>query len=149
MNLDPFDRYDDSKIWHVLNLTHMDSFVETLPERLEHKITEGGENLSVGQRQLICLARALLRKSKILVLDEAAASVDMETDQLIQRTIKEQFADCTVLTIAHRLHSVIESDRLMVLDTGNVREFDSPKSLLENHNSLFYSMALDAGIVSK
>ena len=102
----------------------------------------------MGQRQLICLARALLRKSKLLVLDEAAASVDMETDQLIQRTIKEQFADCTVLTIAHRLHSVIDSDRLMVLDSGKLSEFEQPQSLLKNPDSLFYSMAIDAGLIS-
>ena len=102
----------------------------------------------MGQRQLICLARALLRKSKLLVLDEAAASVDMETDQLIQRTIKEQFADCTVLTIAHRLHSVIDSDRLMVLDSGRISEFEEPQLLLKNPDSLFHSMAVDAGLIS-
>ncbi|VDK43346.1 unnamed protein product [Anisakis simplex] len=100
-------------------------------------------------RQLICLARALLRKTKILILDEAAASVDMETDQLIQKTIREQFAKCTVLTIAHRLNTVIDSDRLLVLDSGRVREFDSPKNLLGDRQSLFYSMALEAGIVSE
>lgn len=102
---------------------------------------------SVGQRQLICLARALLRKSKILILDEAAASVDMETDQLVQKTIREQFGNCTVLTIAHRLHSAVENDRLMVLEDGMIKEFDSPRKLLENPDSLFYSMFVDAGLL--
>lgn len=81
-------------------------------------------------------------------MDEAAASVDMETDQLIQRTIREQFADCTVLTIAHRLHSVVDSDRLMVLDAGRISEFDNPQTLLSLKNSVFHSMAIDAGLVS-
>uniref|UniRef100_A0A914PSQ0 ABC transporter domain-containing protein n=1 Tax=Panagrolaimus davidi TaxID=227884 RepID=A0A914PSQ0_9BILA len=124
----------------------MDSFVATLTDLLNYKVSEGGENLSVGQRQLICLARALLRKSKLLVLDEAAASVDMETDQLIQKTIKQQFADCTVLTIAHRLHTVIDSDKVMVLEAGRISEFNEPQTLLHNPNSLFYSLAQDAGI---
>ncbi|KAE9546963.1 hypothetical protein FO519_009825, partial [Halicephalobus sp. NKZ332] len=139
----------DEELWKALKLTHMDIYVSSLTGLLDYKVTEGGENLSVGQRQLICLARALLRKSKILVLDEAAASVDMETDQLIQRTIKEQFADCTVLTIAHRLHSVIDSDRLMVLDSGKIAEFQEPQSLLKDSDSVFYSMALDAGLVTE
>ncbi|KAE9547185.1 hypothetical protein FO519_009603, partial [Halicephalobus sp. NKZ332] len=139
----------DEELWKALKLTHMDIYVSSLTDLLDYKVTEGGENLSVGQRQLICLARALLRKSKILVLDEAAASVDMETDQLIQRTIKEQFADCTVLTIAHRLHSVIDSDRLMVLDSGKIAEFQEPQSLLKDSDSVFYSMALDAGLVTE
>ncbi|KHN70623.1 Multidrug resistance-associated protein 1 [Toxocara canis] len=102
----------------------------------------------VGQRQLICLARALLRKTKVLILDEAAASVDLETDALIQKTIREQFAACTVLTIAHRLHTVIDSDRLLVLEAGQVKEFDSPKRLLEDRKSLFYSMAKESGITT-
>uniref|UniRef100_A0A914C5U5 ABC-type glutathione-S-conjugate transporter n=1 Tax=Acrobeloides nanus TaxID=290746 RepID=A0A914C5U5_9BILA len=147
MNLDPYEQYDDSIIWDVLRLTHMYSFIESLPEKLQHKISEGGDNLSVGQRQLICLARALLRKSKILILDEAAASVDMETDQLVQKTIREQFGNCTVLTIAHRLHSAVENDRLMVLEDGMIKEFDSPRKLLENPDSLFYSMFVDAGLL--
>ncbi|KAI1700651.1 ABC transporter transmembrane region domain-containing protein [Ditylenchus destructor] len=145
-NLDPFNTYDTPDIWRVLQLTSMDTFVSTLPEKLEHKISEGGENLSVGQRQLICLARALLRKSKVLMLDEAAASVDMETDQLIQKTIREQFSDCTVLTIAHRLHSVMDCDRLMVFDQGRIVEFDTPQALLAKPNSVFRSLAIDAGI---
>uniref|UniRef100_A0A915BDK8 ABC-type glutathione-S-conjugate transporter n=1 Tax=Parascaris univalens TaxID=6257 RepID=A0A915BDK8_PARUN len=147
MNLDPFEHFTDSVLWTALKMAHLEPFVSSLADKLEHNISEGGENLSVGQRQLICLARALLRKTKVLILDEAAASVDMETDALIQKTIREQFAACTVLTIAHRLHTVIGSDRLIVLDAGQIREFASPKQLLDNRHSLFYSMAKEAGIV--
>ncbi|TMS36963.1 hypothetical protein L596_004005 [Steinernema carpocapsae] len=146
MNLDPFEQYSDADLWRALKLAHLEAFVDSLSDRLEHKISEGGENLSVGQRQLICLARAVLHKTRILVLDEAAAAVDMETDSLIQKTIREQFSECTVLTIAHRLNTVIDNDRLLVLDRGEVREFDSPKALLENSQSYFYSMAKDAGL---
>ncbi|XP_042081670.1 ATP-binding cassette sub-family C member 2-like [Haplochromis burtoni] len=113
--------------------------------KLQHKVAEGGENLSVGQRQLLCLARALLRKSRILILDEATAAVDLETDNLIQNTIRKEFSDCTVLTIAHRLHSIMDSSRVMVLDAGKIVEFDSPSNLLENEGH-FYAMAKDAGI---
>ncbi len=102
---------------------------------------------SVGQRQLICLARALLRKTKILLLDEATASVDHNTDELIQNTIKKEFADCTILTVAHRLNTIMDSSRIMVLDKGRIVEFDSPQVLLSKKRSVFYSMAADAGIV--
>lgn len=101
----------------------------------------------MGQRQLICLTRALLRKSKILILDEATASIDPNTDDLIQSTIRSQFKDCTILTIAHRLNTIIDNDRIMVLDSGKLVEFDSPNNLLSNSSSLFYSMAKEAGLV--
>ncbi|KAF7646048.1 hypothetical protein LDENG_00194360 [Lucifuga dentata] len=100
---------------------------------------------SIGQRQLLCLARALLRKSRILILDEATAAVDLETDNLIQTTIRKEFSHCTVLTIAHRLHSIMDSSRVMVLDAGKIVEFDSPSNLLEKRGH-FYAMAKDAGI---
>ncbi|XP_069566366.1 multidrug resistance-associated protein 1 [Brachyistius frenatus] len=146
MNLDPFDSYSDEDVWRALELSHLKSFVSGLPDKLSHECSEGGENLSVGQRQLLCLARALLRKTKILVLDEATAAVDMETDNLIQSTIRSQFEDCTVLTIAHRLNTIMDYTRVLVLDKGEMSEFDSPSNLVAQRGA-FYKMARDAGLV--
>ncbi|XP_014277369.1 multidrug resistance-associated protein 1 [Halyomorpha halys] len=101
----------------------------------------------VGQRQLICLARALLRKTKILVLDEATGAVDLTTDDFIQKTIRTKVADCTVLTIAHRLNTIMDYDKVLVLDQGRVLEFDATSTLLKNKSSAFYRMAQDAGLV--
>ncbi|XP_061693084.1 canalicular multispecific organic anion transporter 1 isoform X2 [Syngnathoides biaculeatus] len=146
MNLDPFDTSSDEEIWRVLELSHLKEYVAGLQEGLQYEVAEGGENLSVGQRQLLCLARALIRKSRILILDEATAAVDLETDNLIQTTIRKEFAHCTVLTIAHRLHSIMDSSRVMVLDAGRILEFDSPSSLLDKKGH-FYAMAKDAGLI--
>ncbi|XP_005176236.1 multidrug resistance-associated protein 1 isoform X1 [Musca domestica] len=149
INLDPFEVKSDEEIWKALELSHLKTFVKSLPSGLNHEITEGGENLSVGQRQLVCLARALLRKTKVLILDEATAAVDLETDDLIQKTIRSEFADCTILTIAHRLNTILDSDKVIVLDKGEISEFDSPNNLLNNPQSAFYSMAKDANLVRK
>ncbi|XP_016840840.1 multidrug resistance-associated protein 1 isoform X8 [Nasonia vitripennis] len=146
LNLDPFNKCSDDDLWRALAHAHLKDFVQTLPNGLSHEVTEGGDNLSVGQRQLICLARALLRKTKVLILDEATAAVDLETDDLIQRTIREEFKECTVLTIAHRLNTILDSDRVIVLDKGAIVEFESPDSLLQKPESAFYSMAKDAGL---
>ncbi|XP_055221298.2 multidrug resistance-associated protein 1 isoform X4 [Gorilla gorilla gorilla] len=146
MNLDPFSQYSDEEVWTSLELAHLKDFVSALPNKLDHECAEGGENLSVGQRQLVCLARALLRKTKILVLDEATAAVDLETDDLIQSTIRTQFEDCTVLTIAHRLNTIMDYTRVIVLDKGEIQEYGSPSDLLQQRG-LFYSMAKDAGLV--
>ncbi|NWS15133.1 MRP2 protein, partial [Pachyramphus minor] len=147
MNLDPFDQYSDEEVWKALELAHLKTYVQDRPEGLLHLVSEGGENLSVGQRQLVCLARALLRKAKILILDEATAAVDLETDHLIQTTIRSEFSDCTVLTIAHRLHTIMDSNRVMVLQAGQIVEFDSPKELLQKQG-VFSAMAKDAGITN-
>ncbi|XP_046722465.1 multidrug resistance-associated protein 1 [Silurus meridionalis] len=146
MNLDPFDCYSDEEVWKALEHAHLKVFVSGLQDKLNHECSEGGENLSLGQRQLVCLARALLRKTKILVLDEATAAVDLETDELIQSTIRTQFEECTVLTIAHRLNTIMDYTRVLVLDKGQMVEFDSPSSLIANRG-IFYKMAKDSGLV--
>ncbi|XP_041981791.1 multidrug resistance-associated protein 1 isoform X4 [Aricia agestis] len=148
MNLDPFGAYSDDDIWRSLEHAHLKTFVQGLSAGLLHEVSEGGENLSVGQRQLVCLARALLRKTPLLVLDEATAAVDLETDDLIQKTIRSEFASCTVLTIAHRLNTIMDSTRVMVLDRGQLVEFAPPEQLLADKNSIFYGMAKDAGLVN-
>ena len=147
LNLDPFNVHQDVDIWRSLELAHLKKFVSQLEKQLLHEISEGGDNLSVGQKQLVCLARALLRDSRIIVLDEATAAVDIETDELIQNTIREQFADCTIITIAHRLNTVIDYDKILVLNQGQLAEYDSPNNLLQNTNSIFHSMAKDAGLI--
>ncbi|KAM9748173.1 ATP-binding cassette sub-family C member 3 [Dama dama] len=145
MNLDPFGCYSEEDMWQALELSHLHTFVSSQPAGLEFQCSEGGENLSVGQRQLVCLARALLRKTRILVLDEATAAIDLETDNLIQATIRTQFETCTVLTIAHRLNTIMDYTRVLVLDKGTIAEFDSPTNLIAARG-IFYGMARDAGL---
>ncbi|XP_068237783.1 multidrug resistance-associated protein 1-like isoform X4 [Palaemon carinicauda] len=147
MNLDPFNNFNDDQVWLALEQSHLKEFVSGLSNQLQFEVAEGGDNLSVGQRQLVCLARALLRKTRILILDEATAAVDLETDALIQETIRREFAECTVLTIAHRLNTIMDSTRVLVLDKGKIKEFDTPVALLKDHNTIFYGMAKDAGLV--
>ncbi|KAI1289975.1 putative multidrug resistance-associated protein [Halotydeus destructor] len=143
-NLDPFNEFEDAGIWKCLDQANLDQFVRDLPDGLNSEITERGSNLSVGQRQLVCLTRALMRNSKLLVLDEATANVDHETDQLIQRTIKDQFRHCTVVTVAHRLNTIIDMDKVLVMDAGQVKEYDEPHQLLQN-KGLFYDMVMQTG----
>lgn len=145
-NLDPFNHYGDHELWQALAHAHLKPFFMSLPSRLDFDCGEGGENLSVGQRQLLCLARALLRRTNILVLDEATAAVDMATDEVIQQTLRSQFAHCTVLTIAHRLHTVMDYDKILVLDEGKVVAFDSPQRLLQDPDSLFSHLVASASI---
>eukprot|EP00090_Calanus_glacialis_P002437 TRINITY_DN11824_c0_g1_i1.p1 TRINITY_DN11824_c0_g1~~TRINITY_DN11824_c0_g1_i1.p1 ORF type:complete len:1639 (-),score=332.95 TRINITY_DN11824_c0_g1_i1:544-5460(-) len=146
-NLDPFEQYSDEAVWAALRQSHLSEFVSGLSSSLQHEVSEGGENLSVGQRQLICLARALLRKTKVLVLDEATAAVDLETDDLIQSTIRSEFKGCTIITIAHRLNTVLDYDRILVLKEGGIAELDSPKNLMQQDGGIFRGMCQDAGLL--
>jgi ATP-binding cassette subfamily C (CFTR/MRP) protein 1 len=146
-NLDPFAKYSDDQLWKVLELSRLKEYVSGLEDGLSHQLSEGGENMSVGQRQMVCLARALLRKTKVLILDEATAAVDLETDEFIQATIRKEFSGCTVLTIAHRLNTIMDYDKIMVLDKGSIVELANPADLLSDPSSIFYGMAKDANLV--
>ncbi|XP_017022525.1 probable multidrug resistance-associated protein lethal(2)03659 [Drosophila kikkawai] len=145
-NLDPFDEYSDDKLWRSLEEVKLKDVVADLPNGLQSKITEGGTNFSVGQRQLVCLARAILRENRILVMDEATANVDPQTDGLIQATIRNKFKECTVLTIAHRLHTIMDSDKVLVMDAGRAVEFGTPYELLTKADSkVFHGMVKQTG----
>ncbi|XP_061652405.1 multidrug resistance-associated protein 4 isoform X1 [Phyllopteryx taeniolatus] len=144
-NLDPFSQHSDEELWNALKEVQLKGVVEELPGKLETVLAESGSNFSVGQRQLVCLARAILRKNRILIIDEATANVDPRTDELIQRTIREKFQECTVLTIAHRLNTIIDSDRILVLDAGRIHAYDEPYTLLRDPSSIFYKMVQQTG----
>jgi ABC-type multidrug transport system fused ATPase/permease subunit len=142
-NIDPTNQFTDEQIWNALELSHLKEHILAMSdsdEGLDVKLSEGGSNLSVGQRQLMCLARALLIPSSILVLDEATAAVDVETDEIVQKTIRREFKDRTILTIAHRLNTIMDSDKIIVLEKGEVKEFDTPENLLKQKDGLFYSL---------
>uniref|UniRef100_A0A0E0H596 ABC transporter C family member 13 n=1 Tax=Oryza nivara TaxID=4536 RepID=A0A0E0H596_ORYNI len=136
-NLDPVNEYSDQRIWEILDKCQLGDIVRQSPKKLDSTVVENGENWSVGQRQLFCLGRVLLKRSNVLILDEATASVDSSTDAIIQETIRDEFRDCTVLTIAHRIHTVIDSDLILVFSEGRIIEYDTPLKLLENENSEF------------
>ncbi|KAH9796196.1 ABC transporter C family member 2 [Citrus sinensis] len=144
-NLDPFNEHTDADLWEALERAHLKDVIRKNSFGLAAEVSEGGENFSVGQRQLLSLARALLRRSKILVLDEATAAVDVRTDALIQRTIREEFKSCSMLIIAHRLNTIIDCDRILVLDAGQVLEHDTPEALLLREDSAFSSMVQSTG----
>ncbi|KAM7447497.1 hypothetical protein ABFA07_004270 [Porites harrisoni] len=137
-NLDPFSLYEDHDMWSaLLEEVQLKTLVRDLPEQLEYKLKESGTNFSVGERPPVCLARALLQKSKIIILDEATANVDYKTDCLIQKVIRNRFKDSTVITIAHRLNTIMDYDKVLVMDRGRVVEFDKPDVLLRIKNGHF------------
>lgn len=169
-NLDPFGNHTDEELWKVLELAHLKDHVEQMKTEakkedkknkkkdeepvkpqvgLNARVLEGGSNLSSGQKQLLCLARALLKQSRVLVLDEATAAVDVQTDKVIQETIRSEFKDKTILTIAHRLDTIMDSDRVLVLERGEVKEFDSPEKLLADRDGVFYSLCKEGGYVKE
>ncbi len=139
-NLDPFGQKTEDEIWDVLRKCELYDFVHSKEEKLEFPVTEGGSNFSAGQKQLICIGRALLKQSKVLALDEATSSIDKHTDSLIQTLIRKEFKNITVLCIAHRLDTIVDYDKIMVLAKGKIVEYDSPQNLLKNENGDFYKM---------
>jgi ATP-binding cassette subfamily C (CFTR/MRP) protein 1 len=144
-NLDPFDNYRDSELWKALGRVKLKEVVSKMEGQLEGKVRNNGSNLSVGQRQLVCMARALLKESKVLVMDEATASVDNETDGLIQHTLREEFGKRTIVIIAHRLHTIMQCDKVLVMHQGTVVEFDSPTRLLDIEGGWLSKLVDDTG----
>ncbi|KAK7336919.1 hypothetical protein VNO77_17472 [Canavalia gladiata] len=142
-NLDPLEEHSDREIWEALEKSQLGEIIREKGQKLDTPVLENGDNWSVGQRQLVSLGRALLKQSKILVLDEATASVDTATDNLIQKIIRNEFRDCTVCTIAHRIPTVIDSDLVLVLSDGRVAEFDTPSRLKEEKSSMFLKLVTE------
>ncbi|KLO19365.1 multidrug resistance-associated ABC transporter [Schizopora paradoxa] len=153
--LDVFDEYEDAEIYEALRRVHLIPSEDTTQDddevnanvfrNLDSSVSEGGENFSTGEKQLLCMARAILKRSRVLVMDEATASVDYATDELIGKTIRQEFSDSTILTIAHRLRTVIDYSRVMLLEDGRIVEFDSPGKLLSDPTSKFYALCRAAG----
>ncbi|KAL7292212.1 hypothetical protein TKK_0014165 [Trichogramma kaykai] len=144
-NLDPFGEFSDQALWDALEQVELKESIIASGDNLDSRVLDQGANFSVGQRQLVCLARSVLRNNKVLMLDEATANVDPQTDALIQTTIRTKFANCTVLTVAHRLNTIIDSDKVMVMDKGHLIEFDHPYTLLQNESSLFRALVAETG----
>ncbi|CAI0434629.1 unnamed protein product [Linum tenue] len=142
-NLDPLQEHTDQEIWQALDKSQLGDVIREKDEKLDAPVLESGDNWSVGQRQLVALGRALLKQARILVLDEATASVDTATDNLIQKIIRTEFKNCTVCTIAHRIPTVIDSDLVLVLSDGRVAEFDAPMRLLEDKSSMFLKLVTE------
>jgi len=139
LNLDPLQTNTDAELWHCLRQVELEEAVKDAGG-LTATVAEDGNNWSQGQRQLLCIARALLKRSRVVMLDEATASCDVTTDAMVQKGIRDVFTGCTVLTIAHRLHTIADSDKIMVLDQGAVVEFDSPQNLLSREGSIYRSL---------
>ncbi|KXS09504.1 hypothetical protein M427DRAFT_128884 [Gonapodya prolifera JEL478] len=147
-NIDPFNKYSDADLWRALDAVELKEKVAGFPEKLDSPVADGGANWSVGERQLICLARAILRDSRLIVMDEATANIDLKTDRLIQQSIRSEaglFSNATVVTIAHRLNTVIDYDKIMVLDQGRLVEFGRPHELLQNQDGWLARMVHDMG----
>lgn len=144
-NLDPFDEHSDDQLWHVLRELQLHAIVQQMPGGLQSPVSDGATAFSVGQKQLLCLARAMLRDSRVLVLDEATANCDPLTDQLIQKTIRKVFAGRTILIVAHRLQTIIDADRVLLIDAGQLVEFDSPARLLAKPESHFSDLVRSTG----
>lgn len=144
-NLDPFDEYTDDDIWHALEQCEMKLQVEGMEGQLQGKVSEYGENLSQGQRQLLCLGRAVLQQCRVLLLDEATSACDLATDELVQKTLRSSFAQATILTIAHRINTIIDNDKIVVLSEGLVAEYDRPANLLRDPESVFSGMTAELG----
>ncbi|KAL7689755.1 putative sulfonylurea receptor, AAA+ ATPase domain-containing protein [Plasmopara halstedii] len=142
LNLDPFGQKSDAELWQVLRRVHLYDMITSWGKGLEYLVAEKGENFSVGQRQLLCIARALIRESKVIVMDEATANVDLESDKVIQETMKESFGNgkCTVMSIAHRMETIADSDKILVLDAGEVVEFDTPIALMKKKGGVYKSL---------
>ena len=139
-NLDIAGEYTDAQLWAALEQVNLRAAVEAFDDGLEHEVLEKGSNLSVGTVQLVCLARVLLKRPRVIFMDEATASVDLATDTLVQKTIREAFADSTIITVAHRLNTVIDFDKILVMDEGRVAEYDAPAALLAKEDGLFAAL---------
>ncbi|XP_021899633.1 putative ABC transporter C family member 15, partial [Carica papaya] len=139
-NLDPLDQHSDHEIWEVVKKCHLSNLIRRDQRLLDASVGENGEKWSVGERQLLCLARALLKKKRILVLDEATASVDAATDNAMQETISQETTGCTLITVAHRIPSIMKHDLVLLLDNGKVKEYDLPRKLFQDKSSCFYKL---------
>uniref|UniRef100_A0A7N0TJ04 ABC-type xenobiotic transporter n=1 Tax=Kalanchoe fedtschenkoi TaxID=63787 RepID=A0A7N0TJ04_KALFE len=141
-NMDPLGLHSDDEIWRALEKCQLKETISGLPDLLDSSVSDEGQNWSVGQRQLFCLGRVLLKRNKILVLDEATASIDSNTDSILQKVIRQEFVNCTVITVAHRVPTVIDSDKVMVLSYGKLMEYDEPSNLM-NRNSYFAKLVAE------